>query len=338
MNIELLLNKMHEYNIEISIFLKNENIKYITGFYPTSFGLVILKEDPVLLVSKMDKIEAEKISKIPVEIFDGYESVKNILNKIMPKKVHLEESTPIGICKKLNGPWELSITNFIENLRMIKQDDEISDIIKSARIAESSVKDLDYLGHSELEVMAQLNHNMHKLGSWKEAFDTIVASGKNSSLPHAIPSETVINDGVMLIDWGAKYNDYCSDMTRTRVESEKEEEIRDIVIEAKNIGINSIRDGIPIADVDDAVRNVISEYGYGDNFIHTTGHGVGLEIHENPNIYFEKKGILKKNMIVTVEPGIYLENNFGIRIEDMVLVKKTKAKVLTKLPERFNFD
>lgn len=338
MNIDFLLNKMHEDNIEVSIFLKNENIKYITGFYPTSFGLVILKENPILLVSKMDKFEAEKISKIPVELFDGYKSVKNILNKIMPAEVHLEESTPIGICKKLSGNWKLSLTNFIENLRMIKTDNEISDMIKSARIAESAVKELDYIGNSELEVMAQINYNMHKLGSWKEAFDTIVASGTNSSLPHAIPSENIINEGVMLIDWGAKYNNYCSDMTRTRVESEKEEEIRDIVIEAKNIGINSIKDGVSIAEVDKAVRDVISEYGYGDNFIHTTGHGVGLEIHENPNIYFEREGILKNNMVVTVEPGIYLENSFGVRIEDMILVKKSKAKVLTKLPERFNFD
>lgn len=338
MNIDFLLNKMHEDNIEVSIFLKNENIKYITGFYPSSFGLVILKEDPLLLVSKMDKFEAEKVSKIPVEIFDGYKSVKNILNKHMPTEVHLEESTPIGICKKLSGTWKLSITTFIENLRMIKTSNEISDIKKSASIAESAVKDLDYIGNSELEVMAQINYNMHKAGSWKEAFDTIVASGVNSSLPHAIPSDTIINEGVMLIDWGAKYNNYCSDMTRTRVESEKEEEIRDIVIEAKNVGINSISDGASIADIDTVVRDVISEYGYGDNFIHTTGHGVGLEIHENPNIYFEREGSLKKNMVITVEPGIYLENGFGVRIEDMVVVKKSKAKVLTKLPERFNFD
>ena len=338
MNIDFLLNKMYENNMEVGIFLKNENIKYITGFYPTSFGLVILKEDPVLLVSKMDKFEAEKISNIPVEIFNGYKHIKTILNSINPNKIHLEESTPIGICKKLSGNWKLSISNFIENLRTIKRDDEISNIIKSARIAESAVKDLDYIGNSELGVMAQLNYNMHSLGSWKEAFDTIVASGINSSLPHAIPSETIINEGVMLIDWGAKYNNYCSDMTRTRVESEKEEEIRDIVIEAKNVGINSICEGISVAEVDMAVREVISEYGYGNNFIHTTGHGVGLEIHENPNIYFEQNSTLEKNMVITVEPGIYLENGFGVRIEDMVLVKKNKAKVLTKLPVRFNFD
>jgi Xaa-Pro dipeptidase len=338
MNINFLLNKMHENNIEVSIFLKNENIKYITGFYPTSFGLVILKENPILLVSKMDKFEAEKKSNIPVEIFNGYKHVQKILNKIMPTEIHLEESTPIGICKKLNGSWKLNISNFIENLRMEKENDEISDIIKSARIAESAVKNLDYIGNTELDVMAQINYNMHKAGSWKEAFDTIVASGVNSSLPHSIPSEKVINDEVMLIDWGATYNNYCSDMTRTRVESEKEEEIRDIVIEAKNAGINSISDGVHIADIDKIVRDIISEYGYGDNFIHTTGHGVGLEIHENPNIYFEHEGILKKNMVVTVEPGIYLENGFGVRVEDMVLVKKNNAKVLTKLPEKFNFD
>ncbi len=338
MNINFLLNKMHENNIKVSIFLKNENIKYITGFYPSSFGLVILKEDPILLVSKMDKVEAEKTSNIPVEIFNGYNQVKNILNKNGYDEIHLEESIPIGICKKLNGSWKINITDFIDKLRIIKQDDEVSNIVNSICIAESAVKDLDYLNCSELEVMAQINYNMHKKGSWKEAFDTIVASGANSSLPHAIPNETIISNDVMLVDWGAKFNNYCSDMTRTRVESEKENEIRDIVIEAKNVGINNIKEGIPIAEVDRIVRDVISEYGYGNNFIHTTGHGVGLEIHEKPNIYFEHKGVLKKNMVITIEPGIYLENEFGVRIEDMILVKKNRAKVLTKLPEKFNFD
>ena len=136
-----------------------------------------------------------------------------------------------------------------------------------------------------------------------------------------------------MIDWGALYQNYASDITRTIIKSEEEEEILSIVLEAQKKAIETIKPGVKASYIDKVARNVIEDYGYGDNFIHSTGHGVGLEIHEKPSLSSKSDEKLEKGMVVTVEPGIYLEGKFGVRIEDMVLIKN-RAKVLTSHPRK----
>jgi Xaa-Pro dipeptidase len=162
-----------------------------------------------------------------------------------------------------------------------------------------------------------------------------MASGSRTSLPHGTPSLNKVESPI-LVDWGAVYNNYSSDTTRTIVETERQEEIFNIVLDAQKTAIKTIKPGVRSCDIDTAARDVITEYGYGDAFIHSTGHGVGLEIHEKPNLSKNDEGKLEKGMIITVEPGIYLEGEFGVRIEDMVLVKN-QASVLNKIKTKMNF-
>lgn len=335
MNFDTIKHKMELADIQTLLFLKNENIAYLSGFTPSSFSMIVFNEEPVLFASKMDLEEANIFSKIRVEEFKSFKEIKEILRRQEVKKVGLESSISLGTCKNLRGDWKIVISDIINQLRMIKTPQEIKYIEKAINIAETSIKSLKLQG-KEWEVADRLNYHMKSNGSQKEAFDTIVASGTRSSLPHAEPSENKV-EGNVLIDWGAKWNNYCSDCTRTSVSSEEQEEIREIVLEAQKAGINAIVPGILASEVDKIVRKVISDYGYGKNFIHSTGHGVGLEVHEEPSLSLKTDLKLEKNMVVTVEPGIYFEGKFGVRIEDMVLVKNN-SQVLTNLPGKFNFE
>ena len=155
------------------------------------------------------------------------------------------------------------------------------------------------------------------------------------AFPHGSPTKNEVEYPI-LIDWGAVYNNYSSDTTRTIIETEKQEEIFNIVLEAQQTAIKSIKPGVKSSEIDNIAREVITEYGYGDAFIHSTGHGVGLEIHEKPSLSKNDEGILEKDMVVTVEPGIYLEGEFGIRIEDMILIKN-HATVLNKTKAKLSF-
>lgn len=334
MDFDIIKYKMESENIQSLLFFKNENITYLSGFRPSSFSMIVFKEEPILFASKMDLEEANIFSKIPVEEFKSFKEIKKLLMRYGVKKVGLESSVSLGICKNLRGDWKIVISDIINQIRMIKTSTEINYIKKAINIAELSIKSLKLQG-KEWEVADQLNHHMKSNGSQKEAFDTIVASGARSSLPHAEPSKSKI-EGNVLIDWGAKWNGYCSDCTRTSVETEKQEEIREIILESQKAGINAISPGILASDIDKIVRDVISDYGYAKNFIHSTGHGVGLEVHEEPSLSLKGDLKLEKNMVVTIEPGIYFEGEFGVRIEDMVLVQNI-PKVLTKLPSKFNF-
>jgi len=170
-------------------------------------------------------------------------------------------------------------------------------------------------------------------GSERPSFETIMASGSRTSLPHGSPTTNKVESPI-LIDWGAVYNNYSSDTTRTIIETERQEEIFNIVLDAQQTAIKAIKPGIKSCTIDNVAREVITEYGYGDAFIHSTGHGVGLEIHEKPSFSKNDDTLLEKGMVVTVEPGIYIEGEFGVRIEDMILVgnhTKIINKIKTKL-------
>ncbi|MDI6724984.1 MAG: aminopeptidase P family protein [Methanobacterium sp.] len=326
-----ILDEIHKENIDSMVVLNPKNIAYLSGFNPSSFSVLILKDEPVLLTSKMDFEDASLNTSIPLEEFKSLDKIKDYLNGV----IGIEKSITLGVYRKLKiSPiFEVKITDAVERLRRIKSGEEIQNIEKAIDIAESAIKDIDFDSQrSENEIAAQIEYNMRIMGSKKASFDTIVASGKRSSLPHADVSNKPLNMPVV-IDWGATYNNYCSDTTRTLIETEKQEEIFEIVLEAQKSAIDVIRPGIKASYVDKVARDVIEEYGYGDYFLHSTGHGVGLEIHESPSLSSNETIKLEKNMVVTVEPGIYLKDEFGIRIEDMVLIKN-KAKVLNKIKNK----
>ena len=252
----------------------------------------------------------------------------------MEGKIGIENSMTVETYKKLTGDFELETTDIVEISRSVKSKWEVENIEKALQIAEKSLLELEFSG-TEVELAAQLEYNMRINDSERASFETIVASGVRSSLPHGSPSKNTVEYPI-LIDWGAVYNNYSSDTTRTIIETEKQEEIFNIVLEAQQTAIKSIKPGVKSSDIDNIARDVITEYGYGDAFIHSTGHGVGLEIHEKPSLSKNDEDILEKDMVVTVEPGIYLEGEFGIRIEDMILIKN-RATVLNKIKAKLSF-
>lgn len=324
------IESMHNQKIDSMIVLKPENIRYLTGFRPSSSSILILKEDPILLASKIDREDASGSSMVNLEVYKKFDDVK----KLLKGKVGIEKSMTVETYKKLSGEFEVETTDLVEISRSIKSKWELENIEKALQIAEKSLMELEFAG-TEVELAAKLEYNMRINGSERASFETIMASGARTSLPHGSPSLNKIESPV-LIDWGAVYNNYSSDTTRTIIETEKQEEIFNIVLDAQKTAIKSIKPGVKSSEIDTTARDVITEYGYGDSFIHSTGHGVGLEIHENPSLSKNDEGILEKGMVVTVEPGIYLEGEFGVRIEDMILIKN-HATVLNKIKTKLSF-
>lgn len=328
---EEILNQLSEENVDSMFVYKPENIKYISGFYPSSYAYLIIHEEPILYVNSIDKESAENLSQIETRDVEKLSEVKNLLNG----NIAVESSLEFGILKNLSDNIDsIKVSKVFENQRKTKTKEEITNIKNSIGIAENAIKEIDFTS-TEKYAAASLEFDMTINGSIKPAFDTIVASGKRSSSPH---SETSMNrvETPIVVDWGAKYNHYCSDITRTFIDTERQDEIWNIVLEAQKAAINTIAPGVAIADVDNAARDVITEYGYGEYFIHSTGHGFGLDIHEDPVVSNKVEGVLEENMVITAEPGIYIPGEFGVRIEDDVLVKR-KNEVLTSLDKKLDF-
>lgn len=326
-----ILNQLNDEKIDSMFVYSPENIKYISDFYPSSFAYLIIQDEPILYVNSIDKESAEEKSQIETRDVIKFSEVKDLLKGT----IAVENSLDFGLAQYLSDDVSsIKTSEVFYNHRKTKTKEEITKIKNSIGIAENAIKEIDF-SSTEKFAAASLEFDMTINGSIKPAFDTIVASGKRSSSPH---SETSMNrvETPIVVDWGAKYDYYCSDITRTFIDTERQEEIWNIVLEAQKAAINTIAPGVAYADVDNAARDVITEYGYGEYFIHSTGHGFGLEIHEDPVISNKVEGTLEENMVITAEPGIYIPGEFGVRIEDDVLVKKN-SEVLTNLDKKLDF-
>jgi Xaa-Pro aminopeptidase len=239
--------------------------------------------------------------------------------------------------EKLGGVELKTVDGLVEELRARKDKDETAFIEEAVRLADEAFKEVLPLirpGVPEREVALQLEYFMRRLGAEGAAFKTIVASGYRSALPHGVASSRIMAPGdFVTLDFGAVYNGYHSDITRTVVlgrPEKKQEEIYQLVLEAQMSAIESLRAGIKASDVDGAARRIIEQAGYGKQFGHGTGHGVGLSIHEKPRLSAKDQSLLEEGMVVTIEPGIYLPGWGGVRIEDTVLVLNGGCRVLTR--------
>ena len=244
--------------------------------------------------------------------------------------------------KKLNRSTRLvNAPSILADMRIKKDDTELALIRKAIRCAEdafcvtrASIK----VGQTEVDIAARLEYEMKKRGASGPSFPTIVGIGPNAALPHAHPGRRKVSRGsAILIDWGARLDNYCSDLTRMVFVGSiprKIAGIYDIVLEAQKRAIAAIRPGRRMCDIDAVARNYIAEAGYKDEFNHGLGHGHGLDIHEAPSLSWRSKAKLAAGMMVTVEPGIYLPGVGGVRIEDDVLVTPKGARVLTRLSKK----
>lgn len=241
--------------------------------------------------------------------------------------------------KAIPGSKVLAAESIFSNLRVNKDETEIENMRQAAIIAQNALLETikePVVGKSEKELASELVINLLKNGSDELPFGPIVAAGPNSADPHATPSDYVIQPGdILLFDWGANFNGYASDISRTFVVEKADplfEEVANIVHQANQTGVKTGKPGITAGSIDKATREVIENNGYGEFFIHRTGHGLGMEAHETPYIYAENQMVLEPGMVFTVEPGIYLRGKGGVRIEDNVVITADGAKSLTDLP------
>jgi Xaa-Pro aminopeptidase len=330
---------------EIGRFLVSNmsNVRYLSGFSGSTAAMLVDPERATLVTDfrYKEQAEGEVYDGIVVEI-DTREALTAIIDMLsgFNGRIGFESaSLSYALYEKLANSLEASLVPVeaaIETLRQVKDESEIEKIARAVEIAdEVFVEILGEIrpGVSEVDIAARIDFLLRKKSSQIPAFETIVASGEHSSLPHAKPTFRKISAGDLVeMDYGAIWEGYCSDMTRTVVvgkASERVVEIYDIVRTANERAISGVQAGIKASDVDAIARGYIEEKGYGEQFGHGLGHGVGLDIHEGPRLSRKDDTVLAPGMVVTVEPGIYIPGWGGVRIEDMVVVEDRGCRVLT---------
>lgn len=329
-------------NGEAALIMSEENISYFTSFHSSNGYLLITNKKSFFLTdSRYVEAAQEKITTVDEVILlrSMKDDLYNLIDKLNVKKIHIE-SDRITVrryndIKKATALRQKIICDgkldkAIDDIRIRKNEYEKNKIIKAQRIAEKAFEHiLSFISteKTEKEIALELDYFMLKNGADALSFETIAVSGKNSSMPHGVPSDKKIEKGDFItMDFGAVLDFYHSDMTRTvavGVVSSKQIEVYETVLDAQLKAIASIRAGVACKDADKAARDIIAAKGYGSNFGHGLGHGVGVEIHESPSLNPSSTAILDVGNIVTVEPGIYLPGEFGVRIEDMGMVTET---------------
>lgn len=230
--------------------------------------------------------------------------------------------------------------SLLDDLRASKDEDELALMRRAQQITDEAFKEtLNYIriGVTEQEIAARLVYEMMRRGAEKVSFDPIVAAGANGSKPHAVPEEQVFDSGMFItMDFGCKVGGYCSDMTRTVAlghPTEEMERVYETVLAAQKAGINAARAGVTGREVDEAARRVIMEAGYGAYFTHSFGHCLGIDIHESPNASPNENRVLPVGAVISAEPGIYLPGQFGVRIEDVLILKEGGCEDITRSPK-----
>lgn len=343
-NIELVQKELKQ-NADCAIVTSDINRRYLTGMR-SSAGTVVIFEDKVYLIIDFRYIEKARATALDCEVLleqNLYAQINELLAKHGAKSVCIEAdeltcSQFKTMKEKLSAEVsdDSSLSRKLLELRSVKTPDELEKIKSAQKIAEQSFDEvLNFIkvGRTEREIALFLDFEMQKRGSQGVSFETIALSGKNTSMPHGVPSDKRVEKGdFVLMDFGAVYDGYHSDMTRTVAVggvSEKMKQVYDTVLTAQLRAISAAKAGIIGKELDKTARDVIEKAGFGDAFGHSLGHGVGLQIHEAPNASPRYEKELSEGVVVTVEPGIYLPDEFGVRIEDMIFITKDGCENLT---------
>ncbi len=338
-----LLNKLFKEEKLDIIFSMSEQTRLWYSGIQASAGFLVIKPKKATLVVDSRYIEYATKNAVNVDVVLASRGVLKGLETTPFKRIGIEEEyLTIAERKTISElyPKAKLIPFSSQSLRAIKDDNEIKLIKHAASISLKAINKLKKKikpGVTELALAIELENLQRKFGASKGSFDAIVVSGKRGALPHGQPSTKKLQKGELVtIDFGAIYKGYCSDITRTfHVGTVKNEElltIERVLREAQKLGVAAVKPGVTTNAIDKICRDYITEAGYGEFFVHSTGHGLGIDVHEKPNVtrYKAYNVKLKPGMVITVEPGIYIEDLGGIRVEDDVLVTKDGHEVLSR--------
>jgi Xaa-Pro aminopeptidase len=334
--------------VEALLVTNLTNVRYLCGFSGTNGQMLVTGSDATFFTDPRYRARAgDLVQGAEVVVYDAHlhESLRPYLASGGTRKVGIEASTMTvalrdQLASKLDGVELAATKNLVEELRRRKEPEEISLLREAVRIGDEAFTwALERLGpgRTEREVALDLEVEMRRRGADSIAFDPIVGSGPLSAHIHHTPSDRELASGdLVLLDFGARWQGYCSDLTRTVVLGSATEEQRAVyatVLAAQIAGIDAIAPGARGVDCDATARKVVDDAGYGDTFGHGLGHGIGLEVHEAPRLHKTSEDTLGTADIVTAEPGIYVTGTGGIRIEDCVLVTEEGCEVLGKAPK-----
>ena len=314
--------------------------KYLAGF-DLAEGVLILGEKPAYFTDARYFYAAkDKIAPAGAEpiLYTGTDVLKNYVEKNGIKTLYIDyDRTTVSECERYKtfGAEIKNCSEELMQLRMIKSEEELACVKKACEIIQEAYHNaikLAKTGVTEKEIADKIRSEIIRLGGEGESFETIVAFGANAAVPHHETGETKLTENTaILVDTGALFNGYCSDLTRMAFFGTPDEEFKnayDAVLTANLTAFDKIVGGMSGKDADAIAREVLKQRGYGDYFTHSLGHGVGLEIHERPNVSPRSRDNLEENAVFTVEPGVYLNGKFGIRIEDTATIKNGKAERL----------
>ena len=347
-HIKEIAGKLPEYGLDAMLITSEPGERYALGFHGE--GLALISEEDCWYFTDSRYIEAanKEIAGAHIDCVGRGRGHRTLAAQVIAErgfgKVGFESGfmsvDALALYEKELPCALIAAPDLISGLRASK-DGEEQDRMRTAQIiadkAFANILDFIRPGMMEREVAARLVYELMLLGAERPSFDPIVAAGANGSMPHAVPGDTVIEKGMFItMDFGGLYHGYCSDMTRTIAVGQPTDEMRrvyDTVLQAQMAGLSAARAGIPGCEVDRAARTVIEQAGYGEYFGHALGHSLGLEVHESPNFSPAEQTIMPVGAVVSCEPGIYLPGRFGVRIEDVVVLREDGCENITASPK-----
>ncbi len=335
--------------VDVQLVTNLANVRYLTG-YSGSNGLALVGPQTRTFITDFRYVEqaAEQVEKS----FERRQAPQDLLDAVAdvlpdgPMRLGFEEAhVSVRTHNRLRGLLEERVAlvgtdGVVERLRAVKDGEEVAAIRAACQLADAALEQVladGLVGRTEREVALALETAMRELGATRPSFDTIIAAGPHGALPHAQPRDVVIEPGqLVVIDWGAELDGYCSDCTRTVATgpvSEHAQEIYALVRSAQLAGLEGVAAGRHGREVDAGARRVIEDAGHGEHYGHGLGHGVGIEVHEAPRLSQRSDDTLEAGNVVSVEPGVYLPGDLGVRIEDLVVVTEGGCDILTGLPK-----
>lgn len=352
------INQLHAYmertQLDAILITLPRHVYYLTNFlsepHERFMGLVLVRgEEPVLIVPALDRDAAAEASGMQkILTHTDTQNAYDVLNQALPvslnrmglEKSHFTLSRFEAMQQVVHASEFVDVDEPLKQMRLVKSPDEVVRMKRAIQVVEEVLRaglEKVQVGVKEIELVAEIEYQMKKLGAQSPAFATMVLTGENSALPHGHPGDRQVQAGeLLLFDLGVYLDGYASDITRTFAVGEVSDKLKDIydtVLAGNLAAIEAVRPGATLASIDRAAREVIASRGYGDYFIHRLGHGLGIDVHEYPSVHGENQDLLQTGMVFTIEPGVYVSGLAGVRIEDDVIVTKNGVEVLTTFPK-----